>query len=264
MYNKKDHTFAICAYKESPYLEECLQSLVNQEVFTNIIITTSTPNDYILNLAKKYNIETIISDKCLGIGSDFNFAYESAKTPLVTIAHQDDVYYPSYTKNMLDNINKNINPLIFFSDYDEFRNKKIISNNNILLIKKIMLYPLRFRIFQKSIFVRRRILSFGNPICCPCVTFVKDNLTAPIFNITQKNAVDYSAWASISLLKGEFVYQPKSSMFHRIHEDSQTTKTIVDSTRTQEELEILQQFWPKLIANFMSSIYKKAQKSNKI
>lgn len=25
-----NHTFAICAYKESPYLEECIQSLMNQ------------------------------------------------------------------------------------------------------------------------------------------------------------------------------------------------------------------------------------------
>ena len=42
-----DHTFAICAYKESPYLEECIKSLKNQTIKSNILIATSTPTDYI-------------------------------------------------------------------------------------------------------------------------------------------------------------------------------------------------------------------------
>ena len=47
----KNHTFVICAYKESPYLEECIQSLMNQRIKSNVIITTSTPNVYIERLA---------------------------------------------------------------------------------------------------------------------------------------------------------------------------------------------------------------------
>ena len=37
----KDHTFAICAYKESPFLQECIESLKKQTIATNIIMTTS-------------------------------------------------------------------------------------------------------------------------------------------------------------------------------------------------------------------------------
>ena len=55
-----DHTFAICAYKESEFLEECILSLVNQTVKTNIIMATSTTNDYIKNLANKYQIPLFI------------------------------------------------------------------------------------------------------------------------------------------------------------------------------------------------------------
>ena len=36
------HTFAVCAYKESEYLEECVKSLLEQTVKTNIIMATST------------------------------------------------------------------------------------------------------------------------------------------------------------------------------------------------------------------------------
>ena len=52
----KNHTFVICAYKESQYLEECIKSVLNQNVKSNVIISTSTPNEYINNLAKKYDI----------------------------------------------------------------------------------------------------------------------------------------------------------------------------------------------------------------
>ena len=38
------HTFAICAYKKSRYLENCILSLKKQTVTSNIIMVTSTPN----------------------------------------------------------------------------------------------------------------------------------------------------------------------------------------------------------------------------
>ena len=50
---RTDHTFAICAYKESEYLEECIKSIKKQSLKSNIIMVTSTPNDFIKNMAKK-------------------------------------------------------------------------------------------------------------------------------------------------------------------------------------------------------------------
>ena len=41
-----NHLLVLCAYKESEYLEECLLSLLNQTVTADIVICTSTPNDY--------------------------------------------------------------------------------------------------------------------------------------------------------------------------------------------------------------------------
>lgn len=51
-YTGKNHTFAICAYKESPFLEECIQSLLGQTIPSTIIIVTSTDNAYIQNMAE--------------------------------------------------------------------------------------------------------------------------------------------------------------------------------------------------------------------
>ena len=46
------HTFVVLAYKESSFLEECIKSVLNQELKTEVVIATSTPNSYIDDLAK--------------------------------------------------------------------------------------------------------------------------------------------------------------------------------------------------------------------
>ena len=50
---RNKHTFAICAYKESCFLEECVKSLKKQSIESEIFIVTSTPNEYINKILKK-------------------------------------------------------------------------------------------------------------------------------------------------------------------------------------------------------------------
>src|SRR5574344_1310712 len=124
-----NHTFAICAYKESPFLEECIKSLINQTVKTNIIIATATPNEYIEELGKKYDIPVYINTGDHGITQDWNFAYSKTETEYVTIAHQDDKYSKHYVENMLKAMQKAKRPLIFFTDYYEIRNGEPVKTN---------------------------------------------------------------------------------------------------------------------------------------
>ena len=98
---KKLHTFAVCAYKESPFLEECICSLLAQTVPADIVIATSTPNDYIDQIADTYNLPVIVNHGQGGITQDWNFAYTHTDSKYVTIAHQDDIYEPGYTGEML-------------------------------------------------------------------------------------------------------------------------------------------------------------------
>ena len=148
------HTFVICAYKESPFLEECIVSLKEQTVPTQVIIVTSTPNEHITALAEKYGIELYINTGDHGIVQDWNFGYSKCKTPYVTIAHQDDVYFPKYAERAISFLEKSNYPLIYFSDYCEIRNGKKIKTNRLLKIKRILLLPLRVKGLQKSRFVR--------------------------------------------------------------------------------------------------------------
>jgi glycosyltransferase involved in cell wall biosynthesis len=88
-----DHSFAIPAYKDSIYLEECIKSILNQTIKSEIIICTSTPTKQSKLLADKYGIPYFINDSGLkGIANDWNFVLTKANTRFVTIAHQDDIY----------------------------------------------------------------------------------------------------------------------------------------------------------------------------
>lgn len=262
------HTFAICAYKESPYLEECIKSLKSQTVKSNIIIVTSTPNQFISDLSEKYHLPYFVNMGEGGITQDWNFGYKCAKekygSELVTIAHQDDIYEKNYLEAMYACINNSKKPLIFFGDYYEIRENKRVSRNKLLMVKRTMLLPLRIKIFQRSKWIRRRILSLGSPICCPSVTFAVNNLPEVVFENHYRACEDWEAWEKISRIKGDFLYFPKLLMGHRIHNESETTAAIGDNKRTKEEFEMFCKFWPKSIARIILKQYSKSQKFNQL
>ena len=264
MKTNKKHTFVVCAYQESPYLDECIRSLLSQTKKSKIIIVTSTPNTYIKSTAEKYKLELYINNGTGGITQDWNFGYSCADSDYITIAHQDDVYDENYLETALRCLDRSKHPLIFFSDYYEIREGEKVSRNSLLLVKRIMLFPLRAGFTHGSRWVRRRILSFGSPICCPAVTFCRNNLPPVIFLNHYRACEDWEAWESISRLKGDFLYSPNRLMGHRIHNDSETSSSIQDHVRTNEEFEMFCKFWPEWIARILSGFYAKGQNSNQL
>lgn len=264
-YTTSDHTFVVCAYKESKYLAECIESLKKQTVNSRIIIATSTPNEHIYKVANEYGIEELyIRTGESQIALDWNFALDSADTPLVTIAHQDDVYCETYLEDILHIINRKKRTLIAFTGYGEIREGEKVHKNKLLNIKKLMLFPLRPSFVQNSRFLRRRILSFGSPIACPAVTYVKTNLPKNVFEVGYRSDVDWQAWEKLSRLKGAFGYTSKIRMYHRIHTESATTEIIADNDRSAEDLDMFKKFWPGWIARIIEHFYKKGEDSNKL
>ena len=259
------HTFAVCAYGESPYLEECVQSLLAQKVRTRILIATSTPNSYIYGIGEKYGIPVHINHGEKGLAGDWNFAYSCATTPLVTLAHQDDRYYVNYTEDVLAAAKKCRHPLIIFTDYNELRNgKTVVTTNRLLKVKRLLLTPLKLTVFWKNRFVRRRILSIGSAICCPAVTLVKENLDSFSFKNNMKSNIDWQAWEEISRRKGEFAYTARAGMEHRIHQESTTSELIEENGRRAEDLYMFRKFWPGWVAKMIEKVYQKSEESNEV
>lgn len=256
------HTFAICAYKESPYLEDCILSLKRQTAGSKIIMVTSTPNSLIEGLAQKYHIPLFVNSGEKGITQDWNFALEHVTTKYATIAHQDDIYDSTYAEKILDKLTAAKKPLIAFSDYAELRNGVRVQDTTMLKIKRLMLLPLRIPAFRGSRFVRRRVLSLGDPICCPAVTFCLTGAKRPIFAHGFRSCEDWEAWEKLSRLKGEFIYLAEPLMCHRIHGESATTAILEDNARVEENYIMYCKFWPKWIARIINHYYTKSEKSN--
>lgn len=258
----KRHTFVICAYKESPFLEECIQSLKKQTVKSEIIMATATPNAFVRAMAEKYEIPLFVNIGETGITQDWNFAYSQADTDYVTIAHQDDLYGKHYTETLLKMTGNVEKPLIFFTDYYELREGRIVKSNTLLRIKRFLLLPLRPRFAWESRFIRRRVLSMGSSICCPSVAFARNNLPNPVFMNHFRTDEDWEAWERISRLDGSFIYCRRPLVCHRIHEGSETTGAIKETGRSAEDYEMFRKFWPDWIAKLLVKLYSKSEKSN--
>lgn len=264
LYTVKDHTFVVCAYKENPYLEETIKSLEKQTVRSKIILSTSTPNQHIEDICERHSIKWFVNPNPHLAGDDWNYAYSKADTPLVTLVHQDDLYGPKFLEHTLRYLNKykKDDVIIAYTDYYEMKRGKREMKNVLLTIKRVMNFPMSISCLQKNRFIRRRILSFGCPICCPAVTYVKKNAGEDIFDTTYINSCDYKTWVDLSEKKGRFLYIKEPLMGHRIYAESATTKNLGENIRKKEDYEILCELWPKTIAKVINSIYAKSEKSN--
>ncbi|MFM9050973.1 MAG: glycosyltransferase family A protein, partial [Bacteroidota bacterium] len=133
------HSFGVLAFKDSPYLPACLDSLKNQTVKSEIYITTSTPSPYLEKIATEYGVELYITDAGKGIAHDWNFCFQKAQTKYLTLAHQDDIYLPEYTAKCLIQGENHDDVQICFTNYVEIVNDKIRSGTMLLRIKTIII-----------------------------------------------------------------------------------------------------------------------------
>ncbi len=256
------HTFVLCAYRESPYLEDCVRSLLAQTVSSQIIICTATPNDTIASVAEKYRLPLCVREGTPAITDDWNFAMSQVQTPYATIAHQDDIYEPTYLEKVLQKAQGAENPILVFTDYYEIRNGARVAQNKLLSIKRKMNRVMAF--FPNRKWWRRRVMAFGNSICCPSVTYCMANYGDFAFDGNYRFACDWDAWERLGNQKGAFLYLSEPLMGHRIHADSETTKQSESSRRGEEEYAMFCRFWPKWIAKRLASSYKKGADSNKV
>ena len=257
------HTFVVLAYKESRYLEDCIKSVTNQSLKTNVVIATTTDNNFIRDLSKKYKLKVIVG-KHTSIGGDFDFAKNCVDSKLVTIAHQDDLYDSEYAETVINEYKKNPKASIVFTDYYEIRGKEKVYKNTNLKIKRILLTSLKIKKISGFKFIKRNALRFGNSISCPAVTFVNANCPKEVFTSNYNCDVDWYAWEKLSKLKGKLIFNKKCLMGHRISLESTTTDNINNGIRTKEDFEILCKFWPKWIAKRINKFYKNSEKSNSI
>lgn len=252
------HTFAICAYKESPYLEDCICSLKNQTRQSNIIMTTSTPCDYISELANKYNIQLYVREGKSDIRDDWNFAYNHADTKWVTIAHQDDMYNKSYAEELEKHVSDVPDAIAFITDYVPIKKGTVSGRDINSIIRRILRLPLKSKILNGKRFGKKLVLRFGNSICCPSVTYNKGKLGDSFFTSELKYNIDWDTFDKIADIDGRMVYVDKVLTYYRVHDGATSKKWIENHMREEDDIYMFKKYWPDWIVRIIMAFYKKA------
>ena len=270
----KTHAFVICAYKKSPYLEFCMQSLRRQSVKSDIYLVTSTPSEYIENLADKYRIPVFIREGASSLKEDWLFGWRLAgkEHSLVTIAHQDDKYHPNYTEELLKAYEKWPDLTVFCSDYAVLKTEggtltdgtgypgttELIYNDKVRYVKKLLRLPLRIRSLADQTFMKKSVLMFGNSICCPSCTYNHDIIGDDMFRSDMEFALDWDNLYELAQKPGRFICSERPLIAYRVHDGATTKACIEDNRRSKDEFAMFRKIWPEWIVKILMRYYKKA------
>lgn len=260
------HTFVIPAYGAAPGLARLIASLRAQAgAESEILLTTSTPTPELAELAGRERLPLRVNPLRTGIAADWNFALDAARTPLVTLAHQDDVFAPGYAALLGSALQRHRDALIAFSDFTEHTPSGARAANINMRIKRV----LRLRAFgtRESISEPRdkmRLLSLGNPICCPSVMFNRATLGDFRFPEGWRTNLDWMAWITLAQRRGGFVYVREPLVSKGIHPGSETTATIADRARAREDRTLFEIFWPRPVAAVLTTFYRLGYLANRV
>ena len=261
-----DHSFVVLAYKDSPFLSGCLESLMNQSSKSDVFICTSTPSTYITDMATKFGVELFVTESGKGVVHDNNFGLRQVKTKYVTMAHQDDLYLPDYTATCIAAATKYKDTLICFTNYSELIDGQERPVTLMLKVKRLILKTfMPFKSHLSTRFWKSRLLSLGNPIAAPTIMYNLENL--PVFQMPEDlahnvNTIDWQIWCNMAKMEGRFFYARKVLLKRRIHSDSLSSIGIENHSRYTEDLNMFRQFWPGFLASILAKVYASAYTSN--
>ncbi len=189
----------------------------------------------------------------------------AARAPLVTLAHQDDLFAPGYVAELAQALHRHPRALFAFCDYSEHTPAGARPLTLNLRIKRLLCRrafgPLECLTDTRH---KQRLLSLGNPICCPSVMFDRRELSDFKFPKGFQTNLDWMAWLELSRRSGGFVYVRKSLLSKGIHDGSETTATIANRARQREDRQLFECFWPRPLAAILTAIYSLGYYGNRL
>jgi hypothetical protein len=231
---------------------------------SEILLATSTPSADLDQFAKRHALPLHVNSHRIDIATDWNFALRAAQTPLVTLAHQDDQFAPSYVAKLTGALQRHSGALMAFCDYSEHTPLGARPININLKIKRALCrrgFGNRECIADTRDKVR--LLSLGNPICCPSVMFDRYALADFQFPGGFQTNLDWMAWLELARRPGGFVYVGERLVSKGVHAGSETTATIANRVRHLEDRAMFDALWPRPIAVALASIYRLGYLANR-
>jgi hypothetical protein len=260
-----DHTFVVPVFGAAPNLLVLIDSLRAQTAaHSEILLASSTPSAELGAFATRHGLPLYINRQRIDIAADWNFALGVARTQTVTLAHQDDLFAPTYVSRLSGALRRHPGALLAFCDYSEHTASGARPTNINWRIKRFLCR----RAFgvQDCITATRdklRLLSLGNPICCPSVMFNRSTPVEFHFPSGFQTNLDWMAWLDLARRPGGFVYVRERLVSKGVHAGSETTATIANRAREREDRALFDMLWPRPVAAALAIVYKFGYRANR-
>jgi hypothetical protein len=182
----------------------------------------------------------------------------------VTLAHQDDYFGPSYVTRLSSALRGHPGAVLVFCDYSEHTPLGARPANINLRIKR----ALSQRAFGSNECIantrdKLRLLSLGNPICCPSVMLNRAAIPGFRFPSGFRSNLDWMAWLELARGPGGFVYVREKLVSKGVHRGTETTASIANRTRQREDRALFAAFWPRPIAAALAFLYRFGYRANR-
>lgn len=251
-----DHTFVVLAYGDSPFLPGCLASLTAQTLPPRIVVSTSTPSPYIDAAASAADAPVIVNPDRAGISADWNFALGATDARYVTLAHQDDIYFPTFLARSLGLLTASARAALGFTGYVEIDDHGAPRRSRISLAKHALE---RFNLgaaAEPTPARLRSFLAFGNPLPCSSVTFDKARLPGFAFSDAFQSNLDWDAWLSLAEAGTVFARTPERLVGRRHNPLTATATLTREGVRQSEDRAIFRRLWPRPLADLIAFAYR--------
>jgi len=261
-----DHTFAIPVYGAASGLGLLIRSLRSQTGRRSaILLASSTPSPELEEFARRHGLPLHINPRRIDIATDWNFALAVAETALVTLAHQDDVFAPDYLARLSGALSRHPGAVIAFSDYSEHSPEgERPTNINLRIKRALSRRAFRTRECLTETRDKLRLLSLGNPICCPSVMLNRATLGEFHFPQGFQTNLDWMAWLQLARRPGGFVYVRERLVSKGVHPASETTATIANRAREREDRAMFEELWPRPVAALLTAVYRLGYRANRL
>ena len=250
-----DHAFVVLGYGRSPFLGDALASLAGQMRKSRIVIATSTPNDHIVRTAAAYGVQALVNRACEGIGADWNFALDATDARFVTLAHQDDVYYPRFLGASLAALAET-GAALSFTGYQEIDDAGAPKVSKISRVKHAIEAIVLGRARAVSGLRLRALLSFGNPLPCSSVTYDRAALDGFRFSTDYKSNLDWDAWWRLMTAGVRFAHVEERLVGRRHNALTETAALTRAGVRAAEDAQMFRRAWPRPLADALHLAYR--------
>ncbi len=250
------HAFVVMAHGDSPFLDGCLRSLRAQTAASAIVVTTSTPSVFIDRAAAAHDAPVLVNPRSEGIAADWNFAMSATQARRVTLAHQDDIYFPDFAARGLGLLDDHQDAVACFTGYDEVDDDGQVTASKLSFVKHLLeLLTLGGHTVARGARLRA-YLSLGNPLPCSSVTFDRDRIGDFRFADNLRSNLDWDAWLRLAEQGQALARAPERLVGRRHNALTATSRLIRDGVRQREDLLMFRRLWPSPLAEAIAFVYR--------